>query len=166
MDGETVNNEISRLIDKFKTIEFVKKRYDSLSPVGLVAIGYTVYYTIFKEESFLENMQKPENLALWSAMILYPIVRYFWSFHIYKMDSKGIMLKKQEFLAWTDIKDISVYDNYEEQKNAEDPVYAFEIKLTTKDDEEEDMEASHHFVNSVLNDDSRHNNNNNNNKRE
>ncbi len=128
------------------SIEFRKRRYDSFSYVGILALLATGYYLIFDSREFLTNMEKPYNLLIWVLMLTYPVIRYFFPFHIYIINSKGITLKNNDFLSWKDILEIEVYDNYDEEKDSDTPIYKLELTIKTKEYETKKINFSNYTI--------------------
>lgn len=111
--------------------------------MGIIA---TFYYLLFDSDKFLINMNEPINLTLWILIILYPFIRYFFPFHVYQLDSKGITLKKGEYLKWSDIKSLNIYDNYEEVKDDDTPIYKLEINVVTLDEKKRKINFSNYTI--------------------
>ncbi|MCK4662290.1 MAG: hypothetical protein KAT68_05455 [Bacteroidales bacterium] len=124
-DDNFIDSYRARLVADFfeidhrlNSINLVKKKYDYISVLSVIAYVFTLKYIITNDTKFLNNMKEPINLIFWVAILLYPIIRYFIPFHKYKLDKTGIELKKSSKVKWTDIKSVSLFEEVDEESSS------------------------------------------------
>jgi hypothetical protein len=128
------------------SIKLSKSKFDYFSYMGIMVIIATVYYILFDRDKFLANMQVPINLTVWILLISYPLIRYFFPFHVYRLDSNGVTLKNGEYLKWSDIQSMDIYDNYEDEKDNDTPIFRVEINVVTFDDKKRIINLSNYTI--------------------
>ena len=137
---------VNDIIKHLESIRFVKNKFDIFSSMGLLAIIATFYYLIFDREEFLFNMSQWYNLFIWILMITYPILRYFLTFHIFELNKTGITTRHHGLIKWSDIDNVSSYDNYEEEKNEETPVYRHEVTVSLSNNKKVKLKLSNYTI--------------------